>query len=346
MKLSHYALEKMGFQTLPEGEFIAAKFYSLHIYVIPGLTVESEAFEPHYGNIKDTPFSFCVGSSVNKICQIIIDDNFTDNEEEWQKQHNCEPPYLIICIGPTNEYRVTGVYCKRHQDTIQTFDAFQEAKNELKTQENTVLPAIISALTCNFAVADYHLRLLPTDTTCYGVTSDGKTFHDFRIFGHGTGSSSRKIESRELQVHLTEAVKFAGKINSKVAQFYHLALNEKDSLKRFLYFFLAIEIQTHKTFKTINHADKLYGLMFPPLRMITSTQKLFDEQRSNWKALKDRFVWCALFVWTELSDVDIEDFDNIRAIRDDIAHGRTSIPTAASVAAVEKLATKIQIESK
>lgn len=346
MRLSYYTLEKMGFQTLPEGEFIAGTFCSLHVYEIQGFTVDSEMFEPHSGQIKDTPFKFCVGSSVNKICKKLVGDDFVEDEEDWQKRHKCKSPYLMIYLGPTKEHRGTGVHFKRHQDTIETYDGFPEAKKELKTQEDAVLPPLLSALTCSFAFSDFHIRLLPAESTCYGKTSDGKTIHDFRIVGSMTGYTSKRIEAKELHVHLTDAVILAGKINSKVAQFYHLALNEHDSLKRFLYFFLAIEIQTHAAFATIDHADKLSRLIVPPERVTTSTKKLFSEQRDNWKALKDRFVWCALWIWTDLSDADIEDFDKIRAIRDNIAHGRTSIPTAASVAAVEKLATKLQFESK
>src|SRR3954451_2586548 len=94
------------------------------------------------------------------------------------------------------------------------------------------------------------------------------------------------------------------------------------------------------TVAAINHAQNLANIVVPPTRVIASTRNLFDEQRNSWRTLKDRFVWCAICVWTHLSDTDIEEFKRLKAVRDSIAHGSISVPRNASVAAVERLATK------
>ena len=162
-----------------------------------------------------------------------------------------------------------------------------------------------------------------------------------------TGSASlygsRRLEAKEVQTRLADTLRLAGEIDAKVARFYHLALNESDPLKRFLYFFLAIEIQTHATFSAIDHQQNLANLVVVPTRAAASAKVLFGEQRNSWRALKERFVWCVLCVWTHLSDSDVQELSGLKAVRDKIAHGSIAVPPDASVSAAEKLATKLQV---
>jgi hypothetical protein len=132
-------------------------------------------------------------------------------------------------------------------------------------------------------------------------------------------------------------------MNPKVARFFQLALDEDDPLKKFLYFFLAIEIETHATFAKIDHARNLSVLIAPPNRVAVSTQDFFDRQRQRWANLGDRFMWCVLCVWTHLCDADVEEFRSLKKIRDDIAHGSIATPPHSAVAGAQKLAAMLQL---
>ena len=280
---------------------------------------------------------------MNSICQQLIDDNFCDNENEWQKNKNCAPPYIIVIFGPTNEYNANGLnYIKRLDDEIQTYDSFREAKVELRRKEDIVLPRLLPALFGSFSLRDQPVRFLLVERTVAGKTSEGKTIHDMQITVSATLSTSRLVEDGEIKDRLSDAIGRAGKLNAKVARFHHLALYEDDLLKKFLYFFLAIEINTHATFSNIDHPQMFLSIFAPPSRVTASAKQLFDKQRESWRAVRDRFVWCVVCAWPDLSDSDVEDFIKLKNIRDNIAHGNISVPPGWAVTSAEKLATKLQ----
>ena len=128
-----------------------------------------------------------------------------------------------------------------------------------------------------------------------------------------------------------------------MARFFHLALYDDDPLKKFLYFFLTIEIAIHVTFRKIDHASNLSALVAAPDRIAVSTQTFFVKQHKKWTNLRDRFVWCALCVWTHLGDADIEEFARLKRVRDDIAHGSIETPPYSAVTGAEKFAAKLQL---
>jgi hypothetical protein len=69
----------------------------------------------------------------------------------------------------------------------------------------------------------------------------------------------------------------------------------------------------------------------------------FVAQSERWKALQERFVWCALSIWTQLTDADIASFKELKRVRDQLAHGEISAPSAQNVLAIEGLAKKLQL---
>src|SRR5260370_364328 len=87
--------------------------------------------------------------------------------------------------------------------------------------------------------------------------------------------------------------------------------------RRAHYCFLAVKIETHATFKRIDHATTVSSLINAPDRVAVSSQDFFDCQRERWVNLHDRFVWCVLCVWTHLSDADVEEFRRLKKCRDD-----------------------------
>ncbi|KPF41210.1 hypothetical protein IP87_20985 [beta proteobacterium AAP121] len=158
-----------------------------------------------------------------------------------------------------------------------------------------------------------------------------------------SGYSSTRLTEAQIVEHLDSATQIAGNVKQKVARFFHLALNEDDPLKRFLYFFLAVEIETHATFARIDHRAKLLAFIQPPSHATVTTQNFFDGQSQKWTNLRDRFVWCVLCAWPHLSDDDVDQFKKLKTIRDEIAHGSLATPPHDAVVSVEKLAARLQL---
>ncbi len=131
-----------------------------------------------------------------------VQDNYADSEEDWQKEHNCTPPYLIVHFGPTAEHEFTGSHAKEEGRTITTYDSFPVARAELKTIEDTVLPSLLSALACSFSSNDQPIRFVPTDHTFFGVTPDSRTVLDFRLLGSASGYQSSKLEPIQIEGRL------------------------------------------------------------------------------------------------------------------------------------------------
>jgi hypothetical protein len=343
IQLSEYVLERMGFKSLSPSRPLAAVFHSLHVYEVRGFTVEALSLEPISGTVAGVAYTISVGSSVNAVCLKIVEDDYTNSESEWQVAHKCTPPYLVVHLGPTTTHESIVSHAKEEERTITTYDRFPAVRTELKVLEDKVLPPLLSALASSFSTNDPAVRFLPTDRAVFGVTPDGRTVHDFRLTSSASLSISSKLEPIQIEGRLASAVNIASAMNPKVARFFQLALDENDQLKKFLYFFLAIEVETHATFNKIDHAANLSTLITAPGRVSASTQDFFDGQRQRWINLRDRFLWCVLCVWTHLSDADVDEFRCLKSVRDDIAHGSIATPPHSAVIGAEKLAAKLQL---
>jgi len=192
-----------------------------------------------------------------------------------------------------------------------------------------------------FNASEHAVKFRFLSREVFGRTPRGRLVRDIRLDLHASGYGASAVASEELTSLLDRASKLADRVNPKVSRFFHLALAEEDALKKFLYFFLAIEIETHATFASIDHSAKLRAMVLPESRLQQASQDFFNSQRERWIALKDRFVWCALCVWTNLTDDDIEQFKRLKKIRDDIAHGSIAAPPEMAVVSAQKLAEKL-----
>lgn len=343
ISVSDHVLEAMGLSLLPQGQRPAAEFHALHVYAVRGFTLDAKSLGMISGTVAGESYTLSVGCSVNALCRQLVQDDYADSEEDWQKEHKCNPPYLLVHLGPTGRHESTGSHAKEEGRTITTYDSFPAARDELKVAGDKVLPPLLSALACSFSSQNQSVRFLPTDRTFFGITPDNRTILDFRLGASGTAYVSSRLESTQIKDRLAAGVSIASAMNQKVARFFQLALDEEDPLKKFLYFFLAIEIETHATFAKIDHATSLSRLVVAPSRVASAAQDFFDGQRQRLTNLRDRFVWCVLCVWTHLSDADVEEFKRLKTVRDDIAHGSIATPPYSAVAGAEKLAAKLHL---
>lgn len=346
VSLSSTVLESMGFRPLSEPASIAAKFHALHVYEIRGFIVDDASLPARAGVISGRPYQLAVGGSVNAVCRTLIDDDLADSEEEWQKEHKCTPPYLVVHLGPTEEHSFAGTHAKVDEPTINTYDGFPQARAQLHAWGQEVLPSLLAGLVSSFSLQEPSAKFVPTDRAFYGTTNEGRTVLDTRVIVSGSAYVSTRVSAEQAADRLALAMDIARGMKQKVARFFHLALDEDDPLKRFLYFFLAIEIETHATFSMIDHASQISSLVLPPEHAAATTKAFLDGQRQKWTNLQDRFVWCLICAWPHLSDSDTEEFKRLKTIRDAIAHGSLAAPPADAVSAVEKLAAKLQLPAR
>lgn len=318
MGITPYALENMGFRRRRDGEDLPATFSSVHVFGVRGLSNDAGLFVTRAGDVEGVTYRLAVAESLNTGCRAIADDDFAEDEAAWATEHNCSPPYLLVHIGPTVEHKMTGDFLKEEPASIHTYNAFIPARQKLLELENRVMPRLLSSLSCVFGGLENPLRFKQIERAVAGRTSNGRVIFDFGIEFRVEAVSGRRIDNTDLDVSLQRSVNLATRMSDQVARFYYQALCEDDPLKRFLFLFLAIERQTHATFK-------------------------FGSQPEGCKSLQDKFVWCAKTVWTYLHDCDIKSFSTAKKVRNQIAHGEITAPPSEALSLVEKLAARLQL---
>jgi hypothetical protein len=342
MQLTTSAIEAMGFRRINAGEEIVAAFHSLNVFEIQGFTVSKDSCFTTSGIVSGFDYELGVGSSVNDISMALLADDFTENETAWAEEHQCRPPYALLHCGPTSEQSSGPGYVKQNGSTIMTYDSFGPVKDQLRSIEAKVLPAVQTSLACEFTFAPHKVRFNSIDRNVFGLTSDKVVVHDIRLGGSATAYTASALPPADIQEAMERVGHLAAIVNPKVARFFKLALEDKDSLKRFLYFFLAIEIETHKRFASIDIVKSCASLLNVPERIRASAVVLLENTSGKWN-LADRFTWCVVNAWHHMSDADVSDFRRLKKVRDGIAHGVISVPPADSVVAVEALAGKLQL---
>jgi hypothetical protein len=184
------------------------------------------------------------------------------------------------------------------------------------------------------------LELRKLGRASVGRTTTGQVLHDIRLDVSARANVSLGLTPSALSDGLKGAVALVPRLNAKAARFFALGAAEEDDLKKFLYFFLALEVETHAVFGRMNHAQALRKLL-DPKAPIPSAVALLQRQVDQLRSLLDRFVWCAACAWVGITDADVADFKKMKTIRDDIAHGTIAGPPRGSAQLVQKLARKV-----
>lgn len=346
VELSSRMLQAMGFRPMAEGEQICAAFQSLHVYEVRGFELDNGICLSFPGKISGVVYSMALGMSINDLWQALSNNNFTDDEQTWARKQNCTPPYILVKLASATPHSCVNGYVKDDEPDIMTYNCFSSAREELCASQGKVLPSLISALTYRFSSKDKSVRFRSIHKEFFGLTSSGRIVHDERYEMRGSGYLSTHLATDEASTAAENAVALAERLDLKVSGFFNLALQEEDLLKRFLYFFLAIEIETHTVFKKIDHSSHFASLITSPPQVRETSTQFFMAQCKKWTNLKDLFVWCAMCAWPHLTDTDIEEFTRLKKIRDDIAHGSIAGPQGEAVAAVERLAIRLHGQDK
>jgi hypothetical protein len=337
---SDEVMKAMGFRPFAAGETVRARFICLTVFAIEGITVAST--EMTTLTVKRHACKLAIAPKVNDACQALLSDDYSADESDWEKEHKCSGPYALVAVGPTDEFEANAGRIKEEADgSVTTYDCFPTAKALLREVASEVLPELLTALTCNFFTPGRHFRVRSVDVATCGTTLQGRTVHDLRITLSARAFASIAATAETVQASLVGVVSQVPKLNIKVARFFKLAMFEEDDLKRFLYFFLALEVKTHATFAAVDHPGSI-SLIVPPLSLAgQSVAALLQRHTDNMKNLRDRFVWCSLCAWTSITDDDVTEFKRLKDIRDAIAHGSIDTPPSAAVLALQALTVKV-----
>lgn len=336
------AMKAMGFRKLQDAEEISATFSSITVYEARGIALAPGVTEVIESQVLGFNYQLAVSASVNEACTALYGDNFTDNEEDWKKQNKTNGPFILVQLGPTGEYKCTNGHINIEEDgSVTTYDCFPDAKEKLKHLESKALSPIISALTCVLNEETRYVALRKIERASVGRTIAGVVVRDIRMEFQAEAYGSYNLSAPQLTEKLDIAKNLTSVLNSKASRLFALALAEEDQLKRFLYFFLALEVETHAVFGRIDHAAGLTKMLDGAHMPGESTVKLLQTQVDKLKNLYDRFVWCASCKWPNVKESDLAQFKLLKKARDDIAHGSASEPPQGYARLAELLAHKV-----
>jgi hypothetical protein len=338
-----YAIEQMGFRRKHDNESVHAAFTSVHAFEVQGISSSSELLVESSGSVGGVGYRLALAEKLNVGAQSVASYDFADDEPAWVAERKCWPSYLLIHVGPTATHEMSGGFLKEEVFGLHSYNAFIPARRELREMEAKVIPSLLSGLSCTFGTLPNPARFRKLERIVRGKTTDGKNVLDYGIEMRAEIRTGCAVSLSELEDRIKCSGDLATRISSDVSHFFHLALQEDDPLKRFLYFFLTIERQTHATFKSTNHAVQMAGLLQAPERVQVTGAAFFGGQHERWKSLQERFVWCALTVWTHLTDADVDNFVTVKKVRNQIAHGEIAAPPASAVLLVELVAARLQL---
>ncbi|WP_228980221.1 hypothetical protein [Paraburkholderia gardini] len=342
ISLSIHALEAMGFrEVLAQGDLVAS-FVSVTVFEARGVAVPDDFAEALKARVAGTDYRISIARSVNSGCRALIGLDFDESEAEWGQRVKSNGPYVLIGIGPTQFFDCTAGRLMRHEDSsVTTYNCFPQVREELSSLEQRVIPSVLASLACALNDTGRYVSLKKLGRASVGRCPDGSQVHDTRLEMRAEAYVSHPMSQTELSKRLMDATTKAPALNQRSARLFTLGLGEDDALKRFLYFFLALEVETQAVFGRIDHQAQTTMLLSNEASHSTSITNLIKTQVGSLSNLFDKFVWCAACVWRNLEDEDIALFKRLKVARDNIAHGQKSEPPPGFAHSAELLAGKV-----
>jgi hypothetical protein len=322
------------------GEEFEAQFYSLHVYDLRGFSFQNEPLNPLTIAIRG--HLVAIGSDPNVLSESLAGESFTEDLAEWKKGHPSIGPYVMVRVGPTERHSSGGDRFIQFKDgEILTYDSFGTARLELKGIEKVDIPFVTTAIASCFASATYPVKLKYLDRCVFGLTEERRIVHDNVVGASAEGFVSMPAATSAVEDILKNSAEMASRLHETFAKFFDMGLREDDPLKRFLFFFLAVEREVHRVFLA-TPADVLEEARNPaPVRLAESITR-FEKSVANGRlGIVDRFIGAALATWTQLRDADVTEFVRLKDIRDGIAHGSNVGDVAGPAAAIEALARRL-----
>ncbi|WP_320196565.1 hypothetical protein RMR10_025210 (plasmid) [Agrobacterium rosae] len=326
ISVSGHVWESMGYSKLEEGESLHSRFYRLLVYHVEGFATDLPIVGPLNHVLDGQSFVLAIGKSVNNVSRALADEELVEDEDEWRKGNATIGPYLVLKIGPTNEYATTATHVRKVGNEIWTNGGFEEAGKELDKLQNRTASIIISSLTAAFSSNQTAFRSI--EAVNYGIARSGERVRDMRFSMSAYAIVSQPIAADEVGAMMLEALTRSSRLDRKVAGFYDLALKETDPTKQFLLFFIALELLTKTEF----------AARYPVIAQSASGAVLPANER---KTLEHQFSWLQRHALMSLSLPCVASFQRLRQRRNLISHGAVVTADVQDVIEAKALAATI-----
>lgn len=344
--LSRSLIEASGFIEYPVEDSLDILFRVMQVYSVSGVRFGKES-----GVLTTEVISF--GKSCSVVITNSIDDaslkligepyfNKDGDEAKFIKEKEVFPPFLIVYFKESKAKILQGGYRKEADGNIYLYDGFPEGKVEIKTWIREELPSIIVSLMVQFSSDDAPVNLVPVHRAIFGKTKDGKSVFDIKAQASSPELTiSKNHNAGELETLVKQSANLCSKVNTNEIRNLYSAFNEKDKLKQFLSYFHFVERFTHKNFETLSEKPDLSTILQIPDRLESSGDEFFKGQFRESKNILQRFNWCALVAWENVTDDDMDFFKEAKTLRDKISHGAQYDVTTLPVRKLRNLAFKL-----
>jgi len=341
-ELTPSQFKEIGYSLLDESESIEGIFFALHLYSVRGLTAPSEAIISSH--IQDEGgVRFGIGPDCSELASLLTGLSLGEDNEQWKEVKSTKRPFLMLQIGPSKCYSaLCGHYKRFDGQIIYEPKMFECAHREIKTKVEKLTSKALSAISCSISPSQ-DLYLDHLRTYHFGKTESGEVLVQCPQ-AYVAIESVIGMGSDQLQRALDKAISHTASISSRSGYLLGLGLTERDVVKRFLFFFLAIETEINRVFKSVPSsafAEVFRSPLDPP------TSNLVHEVvtgRNN-NDLRVKFLWCMMTVLPHLSSEDLAAFKELKKIRDDIAHGSfQGLPEQGDAEKAYRLATHILLQ--
>lgn len=317
--LTQSQFEELGYSMLDTSVSIEGVFYIVHLYSIRGLAAPNEALISPLQSDGKSGIAFGIGKDYNELAKRITGFGLAEDGERWKEYKSNQQPFLLLQIGPSTRHKAkSGHYKRSDGQIIYERKMFELAHREIKTKSEKLTHKLLSAISCSISPSQ-ELYLDHLKASCFGKTESGEALVQLPE-SYGLIESIIGMKSEELQNALDAAASLTDSISSRSAYLLSLGIAERDIVKRFLFFFLSIEAEINRIFKSM--PSSAFSEAFrSPLDEPTSDLvcKIVTGRNSN--DLLVKFLWCMQTVLPQLCLDDLSVFQDIKKIRDDIAHG-------------------------
>jgi len=327
-----------GFEKIPSNIEIIGKFSQVNIFSISKVNLHeySTASIDQYC-IEEEHYCIAIGNKISDLYYKLLKTDFRINNETLKTSYKIDPPYLLVIIKSDNDYICSkDDFWKVESKNITIFDGFQDARDDLKKESETLLPKIISSLTISLHKNNNIIRFDKIADFLYGKRNTGENIIIQEIIlGSPNVYCCLDLKSTDIENQLSNMKKIMNSYHEKVNYFLYLALQEADHLKKFLYLFYAMEIHVHQEFKKVKQN---------PQKINSLVDKKAIEVILDRQTLLQKFYWCSLTIWKEINSTEIDQFKNLKIIRDKISHGEKILYNELPIKSAELLCIKILSE--
>jgi hypothetical protein len=332
-------LEELGFSLLDPSVGLSGSFYTVNLYAIRGLSAPDEVIVSNGGIQGNSKVRFGIGRRCNELANRMIGLDFVDDEDQWSADDRHRPPFLLLQIRSSKSYRAESGYCKNDDGQIvyerkMFAHAHREVQAEAEKLTHKALGAIALCISPSAEIYLDHLKKV-----YFGMAESGEVLKQLPSF-QLLFELTKGVKGEDLQNALDTAASLTHSNKSRSTYLLGLGLEERDVVKRFLFFFLAIESEVSRVFKSLS-SPAFVGAFGSPLEQ-PSADLVHDVVKSRNNDLLVKFLWCMKTELPQLSFDDLRAFKELKTIRDGVAHGSfEKLPGQEEADKAYKLATRV-----